>query len=368
MGLFKTKITLADFVKSRTAFLLSADREEYWEVARAEAGDRVLANVPRDVYHANMRGAYLQLLGVSVMLRGVNVATQLLYGATMERALADYPQLRDLYGLYNSAYGSDPDDGLRGMVRLFDQRVANGSLRPETRELLYYHFVAVEQKMLAEIKALRLVYSEVDSGVTSATASSPPREAGKKEDDSEVLRSLTPAQAEAFQLHVARMVYLANQAGKATETFLADAGVKVEAMMWVSVVFEYLYLYLTLTARALEASMPESARVLSLFHRLVEMSIDVAVEGMCRGWGYERIKRIQAEVMENFTKAFKEYSGYSLAPPEQGKAAGTLLWEFAKGVSARLGREPSFTDVVFFMRLVDLKCLEVQTFIESIKS
>jgi hypothetical protein len=157
MGLFKAKITIDEFVKSRAAFLLSTDREKHWEDARVGAGDTVLANVPRDVYYAHMRAAYLQLLGLSVTLRGVDVATRMVYGATMRAALAGHPKLLDLYGLYNSAYGSNPRDGMRGMVQVFDQSVTNGLLRAETRELFYYHFVAVENKMLAEIKVLRLV-------------------------------------------------------------------------------------------------------------------------------------------------------------------------------------------------------------------
>lgn len=193
MRLFRQRLTIDEFVRTRLTFLWSKDREQYWDAARRDCNDAAFDNVDPAVFYANMRAAYLQLIGLSVTLsQKGNLAISLIYHSAAKEALSTAPLIYSLSEAYNRAYGSDHHDGVRGMVRLFNHNVAHNLLSPATLELLYGHFAIVAQRMLAEARDLKLVASA--PGVAAAKLTpvhhAPVIEAPAQHDKDEARRSL----------------------------------------------------------------------------------------------------------------------------------------------------------------------------------
>jgi len=165
--------------------------------------------------------------------------------------------------------------------------------------------------------------------------------------------------------HSIRIFKLSTEAGDATRKFMADSGETLSTEKWFAVVTEFQNLYLLITDRVVFGRIPDPKRS-QVMNELCEISIDTSIGVICDGWGYERIKKIQAETMANYGKARADYGVCKSVVPEKGQSpAGTMLWEFAKTATGLVGHEMDIVYITFFMRIVDFKGLNAVAFAEA---
>jgi len=156
MSLFKKKMGVQEFCRLKWNFLCSSDRETVWEKLRAATEDPALQTVDAMTYYSNLRAAYLELLGVSVV-RTHKPKIAMEFGFALDECTGDYPEIKKLQGLYNNAYGSSSSDGIRAMVGLFSRNLSGSKLNDQTLDIVYTEFVGVIQQMLEEFKNIKLV-------------------------------------------------------------------------------------------------------------------------------------------------------------------------------------------------------------------
>jgi hypothetical protein len=167
--------------------------------------------------------------------------------------------------------------------------------------------------------------------------------------------------------HSTRIFRLSTEAADATRKQMDASGEKLENTPWFALIMEYQNLYLQLTDRALFAAYPDPKRA-KIMDELVELCLDTSVAAICKDWGYERIKKIQIETMENYKKSILDYGVCKKIVPDQGESpAGTFLWEFSKTAAGIIAHEADIAYMGFFVQLVNFKGLNARAFVDAVK-
>jgi hypothetical protein len=124
------------------------------------------------------------------------------------------------------------------------------------------------------------------------------------------------------QDHSLRVFQLAAEAGAATKKFLKENGEELSSAAWFGVVMEYQNLYMQLTDRAVFGRIPEVKRQV-LMSGFAALCIDTTVSTICKGWGDERVAKIQKESMDNYKKSMLDYGVCKkFSPTKEKELAG----------------------------------------------
>ena len=156
---WKKRIQLAEYCEGMFKFIFS---QRYDSVA-----DRLLDTCPaayrvgidRDWYMKNFRTAVLQLLAVTFsrnLKRDQRIEAQLLVGSFLKAGA--HEEVERLYRQYNSAFGSDFEDGLRAMASLFVRTCVAPDDDPGGVQGLHYDaFYEVLRAFFENIKSVKVV-------------------------------------------------------------------------------------------------------------------------------------------------------------------------------------------------------------------
>ena len=166
--------------------------------------------------------------------------------------------------------------------------------------------------------------------------------------------------------HSQRIFTLAAQAADGTRTLFKKQGEEISTTAWIGVLMEYQNLYIQLTDRALFGRIPDAKRN-TLLQDFATMCIDTSISTICKGWGDERIRRVQAECKRNYGISLtQDYGQCAKLFPDKGEGTGgTMIWEFSKTVAAIAGHEMDAAYVTFFSQIVDFEGLELPKFVND---
>jgi len=149
--------TMVGTIREKVEYVYSPERNGEWIIFRESLQDRSLLDVPEDVYVMNMRAAYLELIGGTMMhaLGGMaalhNRASEVMenyqcFSSAIEQQ-ERAEQMVKLKDIYNKAFGSSRD-GVRALVQEFNRRVAGGKMSARSQDVLHEHFMAASLPML----------------------------------------------------------------------------------------------------------------------------------------------------------------------------------------------------------------------------
>ena len=130
---------------------------------------------------------------------------------------------------------------------------------------------------------------------------------------------------------------------------------------WFAILFEFLYLYLNLTDRAIFGNLDNEKRDKTMLE-LERMSTSSLVEAVCYNWPEDKIKKIKEECMNNYRVSMEEW----------GKCnRDTLFSEFSKEIAKLSGNEHNPECILQSLELAATSLenfdLNLKLFIESIK-
>lgn len=168
--------------------------------------------------------------------------------------------------------------------------------------------------------------------------------------------------------HCIRVFQLSAEAANATKAFCADNGVTLSHTQWFGVLMEYQNLYIQLTDRSMFAAVRDPKRK-EVMDEFCEMAIETTVAVICKDWGFERIKRIQAESMENYKTSCMDYGACKRVLPDKGETpAGTMIWEFSKTLTNLVEQGVDIMYVMFFTEHVDFQNIRIREFVDGISA
>jgi len=163
--------SMENTVRKKVDYVYSSERDGEWLFFRDSLQDANLMSVPQSVFIANMRAAYLQLVGGAMMkamggfsaLRNRMPEVMEYYGYLEDAIKGRDPEIIRLRDIYNKAYGSSPN-GIKAMVPEMNRRVTNGRMASRSLGVLEEHLSAVALSMLGD-------FSRADGGGTGQPAS-----------------------------------------------------------------------------------------------------------------------------------------------------------------------------------------------------
>lgn len=167
--------------------------------------------------------------------------------------------------------------------------------------------------------------------------------------------------------HSLRVFTLAAQAGQSTRNLFQREGQELGPTAWVGVVMEFHNLYIQLTDRALFGRIPEAKRN-DWMEKFTMLTLDTGVSTICKGWGDERIRKIQQECRKNYgISLMQDYGQCAALYPKEGEPLkGTMIWEFSQTMAAIIGHEHDAAYVTFFTTLIDFDGLELERLVAAV--
>ena len=146
-------------IQEKVEFVYSPARDEEWMFLRESLQDPALMEAPREVFIANMRAAYLQLV-TGAMLKAMGglgaLRSRVPEVAHNYEVFADAikgrdPEIERLKGLYNQAYGSS-SNGIHALVPEFNRHTTSGRMSARSQRVLAEHLTSVAYSMLGEFE------------------------------------------------------------------------------------------------------------------------------------------------------------------------------------------------------------------------
>lgn len=146
-------------IREKVEFVYSSERDEEWIFFRESLRDPALMGASQELFIANMRAAYLQLV-TGAMLKAMGglgaLRTRVPEVAHNYEVFTDAikgrdPEIERLKDIYNQAYGSS-SNGIRALVPEFNRRVAGGRVSARSEGVLAEHLTSVAYLMLGEFE------------------------------------------------------------------------------------------------------------------------------------------------------------------------------------------------------------------------
>ena len=150
---------MENMIREKVEYEYSPERDEEWIFFRESFQDPALMEAPREVFIANMRAAYLQLV-TGAMLKAMGglgaLRTRVPEVTHNYEVFADAikgrdPEIERLKDIYNQAYGSS-SNGIHALVPEFNRRVAGGRMTTKSQGVLAEHLTSVAYSMLGEFE------------------------------------------------------------------------------------------------------------------------------------------------------------------------------------------------------------------------
>jgi len=156
--LFKKRVPVAEYYDSKLKQIFSDEQTQSWMVVLKNSDDEVFRAANQQAFVEEMRGAYLQLLGVAIVTKYNDVWMYSLACSHEEMFLKETgnEQLETIKLAYNAAFGSSPVDGVVEMMRLLNSRVCSGKLSEGSIELLTSEMYRFLGGIYRDFKSIKL--------------------------------------------------------------------------------------------------------------------------------------------------------------------------------------------------------------------
>ena len=154
---FKKKIDVEDYCAGNLKALFSPEREGTYERLRQACADPALTSADPKLYFDHIRAVVIQLLLVAITksctpdISSDGQVCVMIY--LRQQALSHIDTFRKIY---NGAFGSQPQDGVAGMVEAFAREVTDSAIRPETAQRLYVEFYAILPGLFQDFESIKL--------------------------------------------------------------------------------------------------------------------------------------------------------------------------------------------------------------------
>jgi len=157
--LFKQKISVSDYCRTRLDLLFSSEQAELWLQLKRSFSDNAIVTVNDDLYLTHLRAVHIELLSMVVTKKympDLDIVMQM--SDFIETYLDNHNELeiKSLLRLYSRALAS-PMDGILSMVQSMMDYICQNQCKQETvfafRELCY----GVVQSIRADFKEVKLV-------------------------------------------------------------------------------------------------------------------------------------------------------------------------------------------------------------------
>ena len=157
-------------IREKVEFVYSPARDEEWTFLRESLQDPALTEAPADLFIANMRAAYLQLVTGAMVKAMGGMET---FRTRAPERMHNYeifavaiqgrdPEIERLKDIYNQAYGSSTN-GIHAMVPELNRRITGGHMLPRSQGVLAEHLTSVAYSMLGD-------FEQADGKIASQSA------------------------------------------------------------------------------------------------------------------------------------------------------------------------------------------------------
>lgn len=153
---WKKRIQVEEYCEGMLKHIFSQHYDDVADGVLGACPGAYRQSIDRDMYVKNFRAAVLQLLAVTFarnLERGQRSDAILCVHSFLKAGAHD--EVERLYGCYNSAFGSDFDDGVRAMASLFVQHCAAADI--DLREVQRLHYDAFYDVLRAFFENIRSV-------------------------------------------------------------------------------------------------------------------------------------------------------------------------------------------------------------------
>ena len=156
----KKRVSLKDYCDGMLSHIFSSHYEDFADGLLDVCGATYRDGIEREWYLQNLHAAVIQLLGVTFS-RNLNNYDQR-FEAQMHRESflkqTGREEIEPLYSQYNSAFGSDFEDGVRAMARLFTHNCSVDGVEPAGIAKIHYDaFYEVLRTFFDNIKSVKVV-------------------------------------------------------------------------------------------------------------------------------------------------------------------------------------------------------------------
>lgn len=155
----KKRVQLDEYCEGMLKYVFSLHYDEVADRLLDACPPAYREGIDRDWYLKNLRAAVLQLLGIAFSrnLKRDQRGDAMLFVRSFLKAGA-HEDVESLYEQYNSAFGSDFEDGVRAMAALFARTCAAPNVDPgEVQGLHYDAFYEVLRDFFENIKSVKVV-------------------------------------------------------------------------------------------------------------------------------------------------------------------------------------------------------------------
>lgn len=165
-------------IREKVEFVYSPARDEEWTFLRESLQDPALTEAPADLFIANMRAAYLQLVTGAMVKAMGGLET---FRTRAPERMHNYeifaiaiqgrdPEIERLKDIYNQAYGSSAN-GIHAMVPELNRRITGGHMLPRSQGVLAEHLTSVAYSLLGD-------FERADGGMATRTVGTAAQGAG----------------------------------------------------------------------------------------------------------------------------------------------------------------------------------------------
>ena len=156
---WKKRIPLAEYCEGMLKHVFSPHYDEVADRLLDACPAAYREGIDRDCYLDHFRAAVLQLLGVAFsrnLKRDQRSDAYLLVASFLKEG--DHEEVERLHSQYNSAFGSDFEDGVRAMASLFVRSCVAPDVDPgEVQGLHYDAFYEVLRAFFENIRSVKVV-------------------------------------------------------------------------------------------------------------------------------------------------------------------------------------------------------------------
>jgi len=151
LGLFKKKVKIKDYCRKKYDFIFSANGWKIMDDLLKQCNVS-LKEVHKEKYRDHFIAAYFQLTGVAfsrTISRDLRYEVMSFNKKYLEEKNASH--IDDISHIYNSAFGSSFQDGIRPMADLISREIAGDS------NIFYNAFYGIMEAFFADIKGIKLI-------------------------------------------------------------------------------------------------------------------------------------------------------------------------------------------------------------------
>ncbi len=156
---WKRRVELADYCEGMLKHVFSPHYDEVADKLLEACPAAYREGIDRDWYLRNFRAAVIELLGVAFsrnLKRDQRFDARLLVDSFLKAGA--HEEVKRLCSQYNSAFGSDFEDGVRAMASLFARTCVASDVDPaEVQEVHYDAFYEVLKAFFENINSVKVV-------------------------------------------------------------------------------------------------------------------------------------------------------------------------------------------------------------------